>query len=139
GAGGTERLRVFLEELAHPPDRSRPSGYLAEVALAGGSVAVEDRRLGRTWTAEDVDISARRGAKGLDGTLHATVTIGEAVANLEGAFVYQTDSHRLVASLGAEGIRPASLAGLAPALSPRATPEATIRRRARRPGGRARA
>src|SRR5690606_29969048 len=106
GAGSTESLRVFLEELAHPPDRSRPSGYLAEVALAGGSVAVEDRRLGRTWTAEDVD-------------------------SLAGAFVYQTDSHRLVASLGAEGIRPASLAGLAPALAPLETLEASIGGRAR--------
>lgn len=131
GAGNSESLLIFLEELARPPDRSRPSGYLAEVALAGGSVAVEDRRLARTWTAKDVNISARRGAKGLDGTLHANVTIGEAVANLGGAFVYQTKSHRLVASLGADGIRPASLAGLAPALAPLATLEASIGGRAR--------
>src|SRR5690606_15608973 len=39
GAGNSESLLIFLEELARPPDRTRPSGYLAEVALAGGSVA----------------------------------------------------------------------------------------------------
>jgi hypothetical protein len=128
--GDTEMLRVFLEELARPPDRSRPSGYLKEVVLQGGSIEVDDRRLGRTWRAEALDIRAVRGVAGLDGYLGATVTIGDAVANLSGAFEYDTEARRLVASLGADGIRPASLAGLAPALAPLEALEASINGRA---------
>jgi hypothetical protein len=129
--GDTESIGIFLEELARPPDPTRPSGYLEEVALRRGRVVVDDRRLGRTWRAEQVDIRARRGADGLDGHLGATVTIGEAVATLDGTFRYQTDGHRLVADLAADGIRPASLAGLAPALAPLATLKASIGGRAR--------
>lgn len=129
--GDTENLRIFLEELAHQPDPTRPSGYLKEVVLRGGSVVVEDLRLGRTWRAERLDIRALRGEKGLDGHVGATVTIGDAVATLDGAFQYETEAHRLVAELGADGIRPASLAGLAPALAPLATLEASVGGRAR--------
>jgi hypothetical protein len=129
--GDSEVLRVFLEELARPPDRSRPSGYLKEVALRGGSIEVDDLRLGRTWRAEALDVRAVRGETGLDGYLGARVTIGDAVANLSGVFEYDTAAHRLVASVGADGIRPASLAGLAPALAPLETLEASINGRAR--------
>ena len=124
--GDTESIGIFLEELAHPPDLTRPSGYLEEVALRGGRVVVDDRRLGRTWRATQVDIRARRGADGLEGHLGGTVTIGEAVATLDGTFRYAPDAHRLVADLAAEGVRPASLAGLAPALAPLATLEASV-------------
>jgi hypothetical protein len=131
GGGDGESLRIFLEELAHPPDLTRPSGYLKEVALTGGTVEVEDLRLGRTWRAEGLDIRALRGETGLDGHIGAAVTIGDAVAELNGAFQYETESHRLVARVGADGIRPASLAGLAPALAPLAALDASVGGRAR--------
>jgi hypothetical protein len=66
----TENL---LHDLAAPPDRHGPLGYLAQVAVRDAGLTVVDRALGVTWRAKRADASMFRTDGGIFGDMALTV------------------------------------------------------------------
>jgi len=108
----------MLEDLAAPPNRAAPLGYLAEVSVSGGSLLVEDRKLGLSWRLPRVTVSARRDMDGASAKAAFALAVDDTVANLDGSFVYHRSERKLEAALGFGDWQLSKLARIFPALAP---------------------
>jgi hypothetical protein len=118
-AGGADWAQVLLHDVAAPPDRRGPLGYLTRVALRDAEVVVDDRALGVTWRAHHADASLVRDAAGSFGDIAFSVAQPDGgEATLRGGFHFAAASNGLTVQLGFGALRPALYAAAAPGLAP---------------------
>ncbi len=120
GDTGTNRelTEQLVADLMAPPDTGRRLGYLTEVRIRGGSLAVTDRTIGAEWQASRVAASLRRRADGVSGDFTLAVAVADSAAELRGEFGYRTAEHRLAAQLRLAGWDLSKLQRIAPVLAP---------------------
>jgi len=104
-------------DLAQVPNREGPLGYLNEFDMTGATLTVDDRSLGVTWSATDVDLTMHRSVDGLEGQFHFSAGIGGKPAVLNGRVSYRRNGEMSVI-LDFNDVVPAVFAQAAPALSP---------------------
>lgn len=128
GAGGPTPLDDLLAEMMHPPAEDTPRGALAALSVSGARVVVEDAALGLVWSLDDTAIELRRQpAGGVVGRGTATLRLGETRVPLVLEAQAAGQPAEIALQLTLPEIRPAALAGLAPALAPLAALDATAR------------
>jgi hypothetical protein len=125
GAGPLDDL---LAELMRPPAEDRPRGALETLSIAGARVTVEDAVLGTVWSLDGAWVELRRlPAGGVTGRGAATLRLGDARIPLRIAAEARGSPAEVAVQLSLPEIRPAALAGLAPAFTPLAGLDATAR------------
>lgn len=116
----------LVAELAQPPDRHGPLGYLVEVGIHNAALTVDDRSLGVVWKAERTDIIVRRGADGIRGELRLTADAGGRKTEIDGILSYRIATASASTVLRFRDLRPAAWAVAAPALAPLAIADLPI-------------
>jgi uncharacterized protein DUF3971/AsmA-like protein len=117
--GAGDWAENLLHDLAVPPDRQGPLGYLAQVAVRDAGLTVDDRALGVTWRAKRADASMFRTDDGIFGDMALTVErAAGGETQLRSDFRYVSGQDRLAVQLGFSDLRPALFASAAPALAP---------------------
>ncbi|MBD3871859.1 MAG: hypothetical protein IFK91_02900, partial [Acidobacteria bacterium] len=110
---GSAWLRSWLDPKAPGPLRR-----LNRVRVADASLVVEDRALGQTWGADDLELDVERTPKGFDTSLRLTVELAGTKTPLSVTASYASADQGLKAHLELAGLAPSSLADIAPALDP---------------------
>ena len=103
----------FIGDLVRPPAGSGTLSVLSQVSIEQASLTVEDRSLGVTWHADDVDLSLARGADSTDGQF----SIAAGTARFSGNYTYTATDDNLVVRLDFAGLKPALWADAAPSLA----------------------
>jgi AsmA-like C-terminal region/Protein of unknown function len=119
--GADDWAESLLRDLAQPPDKVGPFGYLSEIEVRAAALTVDDRALGVTWEAKRADATLFRRPEGIAGTLSAAIDRGGQTAELRGDIHYDTAPHRLEMGVSFTNLRPALFAAAAPALQRLAT------------------
>ncbi len=109
---------TLLRELAHPPNRHSPFGYLNEIRVINAALTVADKKLGVTWEAQRLDAALRRGGEGFAGDLALVAYRGGHTAQLHGDFQFEAATSRLRTELSFDDLRPSLYAAAVPALAP---------------------
>lgn len=109
---------LLLRELARPPNRNGPFGYLNEIRVIDAAMTVDDKKLGITWQAQRLDAALRRGAEGFAGDLALVAERGGHAAQLHGDFQFEAQTSRLRTELSFDDLRPSLYAAAVPALAP---------------------
>ncbi len=107
----------LIDDLAQPPNRHEPFGYLIEAAMTNASVDIDDKSLGITWHADHSNIVLHRGADGIRGDLTLLVDTGGAQTRLDGVVSYRQPEAALGLVLRFADLRPAVWARTTPALA----------------------
>ncbi|HEV8678597.1 MAG TPA: AsmA-like C-terminal domain-containing protein [Stellaceae bacterium] len=107
----------MLEHLAGPREREAPLGLLRELRIRGATVVVEDRRSGRTWRADRVDLAVERSAKGVRGNFSLAMPMGGNMPEARAFYRYFADRQVLDLDLEIEGVHPADIPPLIPELA----------------------
>ncbi len=105
-----------FDALTEPPGKETLAGQLQRIQVTGGSVTIEDRQRGMTWTAPNSDVTFRRDERGLAVQASLDLDLGGQQGHLVVSGVYLTAEHVIDLALSGGGIKPASLASLTPAL-----------------------
>ncbi|BAI73021.1 hypothetical protein AZL_023830 [Azospirillum sp. B510] len=128
--GAPDLMDEALESLRRPPDIDRPLGLLRRLSVAGADLRVENRMLGLSWHATRADIVLTRDAQGAQGRARVTLDLGTAGGGTAGgtgaarAVTVAATGHYNIAdtttdlSLSVDGLEPAALAEIGPALAP---------------------
>jgi hypothetical protein len=125
---GTAGLTDILAELMRPQADETPRGALDSLVIAGARVMVEDAALRAAWSLDDTWIELRRqAAGGVTGRGAATLRLGEQRTTLRLSAEARGDPAEITVQLALPEIRPAALAGLAPAFAPLAALDAPAR------------
>lgn len=103
----------FVTDLVKPPGGGGTLGDLRQVSVEQASLVVNDRSLGVTWRAENVDLSLARGNDSTAGIF----SIASGNARFSGNYIYTVADNSLVVRLDFTDIRPARWADAAPALA----------------------
>ncbi len=122
--GAGDWAEDLLHDLAVPPDRRGPLGYLAQVAVRDAGLTVDDRALGVTWRAKRADARIFRTDAGVFGDMAVTVELADGgETQLRGDFRYLGGRNRLAVQVSFSELRPALFADAAPGLLPLAAAE----------------
>ena len=114
----TEVVRLIKDALMGVPDPARPGRHLQNFAIKGAVVTVEDKALGTTWRAPDVNLQIRRVADGLTADGRIAVEIGGEQGTVEVKAGYHRGQNDAVdGELRLSNIRLAPLARLGGALT----------------------
>jgi hypothetical protein len=117
--GAGDWAKDLLHDLAAPPDRRGPLGYLAQVAVRDAGLTVDDRALGVTWRAKRADARIFRTNAGVSGDMALTVERADGGdTQLRGEFRYVGGRDRLAVQVSFSELRPALFAEAAPRLAP---------------------
>ena len=103
-----------FDALMDPPGKETLAGQLQRIQVTGGVVTIEDRQHGISWKAPNSDLTFRRDERGI--ALHARLDLdleGQP-GHLDADGLYLHGDRVLDLTLQAGGIKPASLAKLAP-------------------------
>ena len=103
----------FVGDLVKPPGGGGTLGDLRQVSVEHASLTVDDRYLGVTWRAEDVDLSLARA----DDSTAGVFSIAAGSARFSGSYIYTVADDSLVVRLDFADLRPALWAGAAPSLA----------------------
>jgi hypothetical protein len=103
----------FFGDLVKPPRGSGTLGDLRQVSIEQASLSVDDRSLGVTWRAENVNLSLARANASTEGLF----SIADGSAHFSGNYIYTVADDSLVVRLDFADIRPARWAGAAPSLA----------------------
>jgi uncharacterized membrane protein YgdD (TMEM256/DUF423 family) len=103
----------FLGDLVKPPGGGGTLGDLRQVSIDRASLTVDDRYLGVTWRAENVDLSLARNNDSTGGVF----SIAAGSARFSGGYTYTVADDSLVVRLDFSDIRPALWAAAAPSLA----------------------
>ncbi len=71
----SELGRRLIGQLLAVPDPANPMSYLSRLEVVSAEVAFDDRLLGKSWMAPAADVSLRRVAMGLKGSLKLEIDI----------------------------------------------------------------
>ncbi len=115
GAGQIE-LGLLIEKVLNPPDPSDPASYLERFEIVGGRMTLIDEGSGQQIEAQDADLVLLRHADGLGGNLAFELVQAGAPARVRLSGRYQTASEWIRFGLDFDGLMPADLASLAPAI-----------------------
>jgi hypothetical protein len=117
--GAGDWAEDLLHDLAVPPDRRGPLGYLAQFAVRDAGLTVDDRALGVTWRAKRADARIFRTDAGVFGDMALTVERADGgETQLRSDFRYLGGRHRLAVQVSFSELRPALFADAAPGLLP---------------------
>ena len=108
----------LLGDLGPDPDPASPFAKLAIVAVAEGSVAIEDQTLGVAWRAEHVDIEIHRTTTGITLNASARLPFGDPFAHLDMSMFLDRDADAATGTLRVGGVHPRLAAQLAPDFAP---------------------
>jgi hypothetical protein len=103
----------FFGDLVKPPGGGGVLGDLRQVSIEQASLSVDDRYLGVTWRAENVDLSLARA----DNSTGGEFSIAAGSARFSGRYIYTVADDNLVVRLAFADIRPALWAPAAPSLA----------------------
>lgn len=70
-----EIARRLVGQLLAVPDPANPMSYLSRVEIVSAEVAFDDRLLGKSWVAPAADVSLRRDALGLKGSVRLDIDV----------------------------------------------------------------
>jgi len=118
-AGGNDAdfgsvLERFIEE---PNDQSQ-IGRLRRVHLVDGKVSIDDRKLGITWSAPDVDVDMGRSAAQTVANVSVLLDLPHHTSRLSGQARYIRAEGKIHLALNVDNFDAAAAAPLAQALSP---------------------
>jgi hypothetical protein len=94
-----------------------PWRQLRRLYIRDATVVVDDRLTGKTWQANRVAGSLERSEKGVDGDLSLAVVLGGNAPELHATYRYAAAAQKLDLQVALDGLDPAALAPLAPALT----------------------
>ncbi|MFM2149050.1 MAG: hypothetical protein RLZZ187_1356 [Pseudomonadota bacterium] len=127
-APGSAGLEAILAGLMHAPDDHTPLGALAQLAVTGAQLVVEDAQLGVTWSLDNAAIELRRGAAGgIAGRFNAVLQLGAERIPLAGSIEARGSPAEITLRLALPELRPAALSALAPPLAALAALDAPAR------------
>ena len=107
-------LQRFIEE---PNDQSQ-FGRLRRVHLVDGKVTIDDRKLGISWSAPNVDIDIARGPKQTNAKVSVMLDLPHHAAHLAGQARYVRADGKIHLTLNVDDFDAAAAAPLAQALAP---------------------
>lgn len=118
-APGGESEAVSADKLAQilmaPPDDDTVTGALRRIDIADGELFLDDRQSGRRWHFLDLGLRLRRNDVAIGG--NAGLSMAETGIALAGEFQLARESGAYSAMLRFEGVEPAHLSSLDPALA----------------------
>ncbi|PWC34267.1 DUF3971 domain-containing protein [Azospirillum sp. TSO35-2] len=124
-ASRPDLLDEALTSLRNPPDIDRPLGLLRRLSVVGADLTVENRMLDLSWHATRADIVLTRDAQGAQAQARLTLDLdqGGAVPRAPAVTVaavghYNNADATTDLSLSVDGLEPAALAAIGPALAP---------------------
>ena len=117
-AGGTDLGSEVLATLLQPPDIDRPFGLLRHLTIIGADLTVVNRMLGVSWHANRADIVLTRSGTEINGGARLDLDLAGKSAVVEASGTYHMRDAVTQATVRFEGIEPASLSGIGPALAP---------------------
>jgi hypothetical protein len=127
-AEGPSPFDELLADLMRPQGDDTPRSALERLSITGARVTVEDAALGLVWSLEDAAIELQRQpAGGVVGRGAATLRLGEARVPIRIGAEARGTPVEVSLQVSLPEVRPAALAGLAPAFSPLAGLDATAR------------
>ena len=103
----------LLGDLARPPGGRGTLGFLTQVSIDQASLTVDDRSLGVTWRADNLDLSLARGPDATKGNF----SIVAGAARFGGNYIYTAADDNLVVRLDFADLKPALWANAAPSLA----------------------
>jgi uncharacterized protein DUF3971/AsmA-like protein len=103
----------LVGDLVRPPGGDGSLGYLTQVSVEQASLVIDDRSLGVTWRADDVDLSMARAADSTSGNF----AIVSGAAHFSGDYIYTVADDSLVVRLDFADLKPALWADAAPSLA----------------------
>lgn len=123
---GPDLLDEALDSLRRPPDIDRPLGLLRRLSVVGADLRIENRMLDLSWHATRADMILTRDADGAQGRARLTLDLGSQAqgdANRRPVTVAASGHYNIADSttditLSVDGLEPAALAGVGPALAP---------------------
>jgi AsmA-like C-terminal region/Protein of unknown function len=107
----------MLERLAGPPLSGAPLALLHQISIRGATLFVNDRRSGRTWRANRVDIAIFRSSKGARGDVSFAVPLGDTMPQLHASYRFLAARQLLDLNLAIDGVKPDRLPPLIPELT----------------------
>ncbi len=116
-AGDTDFGSVLKRFIEEPNDQSQ-FGRLRRVHIVDGKVTVDDRKLGISWSAPDVDIDMGRGPAQTRANVSVLLDLPHRAARLNGQARYVRAEGKLHLALNVDNFDAAAAAPLAQALSP---------------------
>ncbi|HLI22116.1 MAG TPA: AsmA-like C-terminal domain-containing protein [Stellaceae bacterium] len=103
----------FIGDLVRPAGGGGTLGYLTKVDIDAASLTVDDRSLGLTWRADNVDLSLARG----DNATSGNFSVVSGAARFSGNYIYTVADNNLVVRLDFADLKPALWADAAPSLA----------------------
>jgi hypothetical protein len=119
GIGGVEDAAAedwgakLVGDLVRPPVGDGALGYLTQISVDQASLVIDDRSLGVTWRADNVDLSLARAANSTSGNF--AIVAGR--AHFSGDYIYTVADDGLVVRLNFADLKPALWANAAPSLA----------------------
>lgn len=107
----------LLERLAGPPLPGAPLAQLQRIGIRDATLFVDDRRSGRTWRADRVDIAILRSGKGARGDVSFAVPLGDTMPELHASYRFLAARQLLDLNLAIDGVKPDRLPPLIPELA----------------------
>jgi hypothetical protein len=117
-AGGAADFGGLLERFIEEPNDQSQFGRLRRVHLVDGKVTIDDRKLGISWSAPDVDIDIGRNATQTAANISVLLELPHHSAHLAGQARYIRAEGRVHLALNVDNFDAAAAAPLAQALSP---------------------
>jgi hypothetical protein len=117
GNGGGDFGEVINRMMA-PPDYSGPLGQLRRLRIVDGRVIIEDRKLGVSWSAPDVQVDLGRSASEATGRIDMNLALPGRVAHLQGQARHADGDGRTDISIEITNFDAAAAAPLVKALAP---------------------
>ena len=117
-SGGTDLGSEILATLLQPPTIDRPFGLLRQLTIIGADLTVVNRMLGVSWHANRADIVLTRNGTEINGGARLALDLAGKSAAVEASGTYRMRDAVTQATVRFEGVEPASLSGIGPALAP---------------------
>lgn len=122
---GPDLMDEALDSLRRPPDIDRPLGLLRRLSVVGADLRVENRMLDLSWHATRADIVLTRDSQGAQGRARVTLDLGNGggpeapqAVTVVAAGHYNIADATTDLTLSVEGLEPAALAEVGPAMAP---------------------
>ena len=120
--GRPDVVEELLASLRSAPDIDRPLGLLRRLSVTGADLTVVNRMLGLSWHAKRADITLLRDAQGTQArarlALDASQRTGSAPVSVEATGRYRNAEATTDLALTFDGLEPAALAAIGPAMAP---------------------
>ncbi|WP_448205779.1 YhdP family protein [Azospirillum sp. sgz302134] len=118
---GPDFAGEIVSTLLQPPTIDRPLGLLRRLSIVGADLTVVNRMLGLSWHASRADIVLARDGEEITGGARLALDLAGTSAAVEASGTYRMKDATTQATARFEGVEPASLAGIGPALAPLAS------------------